>query len=140
MTKLSPLVNLELKAANLVVSRMMNGQSEPVLSVAKDCFTGGGQMGELMRFIDWSKTPIGAVESWSLALRMMVSFLLVNRFPMLLWAGPNFCQIYNDPYRMVLGRKHPGSLLYLLAGDRKQAHLAGAAGIETGKAESTIEV
>jgi hypothetical protein len=30
----------------------MNGQSEPVLSVANDCLTGGGQMGELMRSIE----------------------------------------------------------------------------------------
>jgi PAS domain S-box-containing protein len=83
----------------------MNGQTEPVSFGAKDSFTGGGRMGELMRSIDWSKTPIGAVESWSPSLRMMVSFLLVNRFPLLLWWGPNFCQIYNDPYRMVLGKK-----------------------------------
>jgi signal transduction histidine kinase len=88
----------------------MNGQTEPVSFGAKDSFTGGGRMGELMRSIDWSKTPIGAVESWSPSLRMMVSFLLVNRFPLLLWWGPNFCQIYNDPYRMVLGKKHPGSM------------------------------
>src|ERR1700736_152016 len=88
----------------------MNGQSEPILSVANDCLTGGGQMGELMRSIEWSKTPIGAVESWSPALRMMVRLLLANRFPLLLWWGPRYCQLYNDPYRPVLGDKHPASM------------------------------
>ena len=68
----------------------MNGQSEPVLSVANDCLTGGGQMGELMRSIEWSKTSIGAVGSWSPALRMMVRLLLANRFPLLLWLAPHY--------------------------------------------------
>ena len=33
--------------------------------------------------------------------------MLVNRFPMLLWWGPQFCQLYNDAYRPILGAKHP---------------------------------
>jgi signal transduction histidine kinase len=41
---------------------------------------------------------------------MMVSFLLANRFPLLLWWGPRYVQLYNDPYRPVLGTKHPRSL------------------------------
>jgi hypothetical protein len=60
---------------------------------------GGGEMGTLIRTMDWSKTPIGPVAAWSPSLRMMVSFLLANRFPLLLWWGPEFCQVYNDPYQ-----------------------------------------
>ena len=67
-------------------------------------------MGALMRSMDWSKTPIGAVESWSPVLRMMVRLLLANGFPLLLWWGPRYCQLYNDPYRPVLGDKHPASM------------------------------
>ncbi|HJU17667.1 MAG TPA: response regulator [Stellaceae bacterium] len=77
---------------------------------AAACLAGGGEMGTLMRATDWAKTPIGPVESWSQSLRMMVSFLLANRFPLLLWWGPQFCQLYNDPYRPVLGTKHPSSM------------------------------
>lgn len=88
----------------------MNGWTKPVLSVAKDCFTHGGRTGELMRGIDWSKTPIGAVSSWSPALRMMVSFLLANRFPSILRWGSNFCQLYNDAFLPMLGNKHPRSM------------------------------
>ena len=76
----------------------------------EDCLDGGGEMGALMRSIDWSKTAIGAVETWSPALRTVVRILLANRFPLLLWWGPSYIQIYNDPYRPVLGAKHPGSL------------------------------
>ena len=57
---------------------------------------GGGKMGELIRDTDWTRTPLGAAPSWSPALRMIVRFLLANRFPQLLWWGPEFCSIYND--------------------------------------------
>jgi PAS domain S-box-containing protein len=68
---------------------------------------GGGEMGSLIRALDWSKTPLGAPETWPPSLRMMVSLLLANRFPLLLWWGPQYIQIYNDAYRPVLGTKHP---------------------------------
>ena len=42
---------------------------------------GGGEMGDRIRALDWSRTPIGPMESWSPALRMMVRFLLANRVP-----------------------------------------------------------
>ena len=71
---------------------------------------GGGEMGSLIRSFDWSKTPIGPVEKWSPSLRMMVSFLLANRFPLLLWWGSRYISIYNDAYRPILGTKHPWAL------------------------------
>jgi PAS domain S-box-containing protein len=79
-------------------------------SGADEVFAGGGEMGALIRAMDWSQTPIGPVGSWSPALRMMVRFLLANRFPLLLWWGPQYVSIYNDPYRPVLGAKHPWAL------------------------------
>ncbi|MGH6795523.1 MAG: GAF domain-containing protein [Methylocella sp.] len=77
---------------------------------APNFLAGGGEMGALMRTFDWSKTPIGPVENWSRTLRMMVSFLLANRFPLLLWWGPQYASIYNDAYRPILGNKHPRSM------------------------------
>jgi PAS domain S-box-containing protein len=74
------------------------------------CLAGGGEMGAAMRALDWSQTPIGPVASWSPSLRMMVRFLLANRFPLLLWWGPQYVSIYNDAYRPVLGTKHPWAL------------------------------
>ncbi len=64
-------------------------------------------MGALMRSFDWSKTPLGPVETWSPALKVTTQLLLANSFPMLLWWGPDFIQIYNDAYTPVLGDKHP---------------------------------
>lgn len=71
---------------------------------------GGGAMGALMRATEWSETSLGPAESWSPALRMMVKFLLANRFPQLLWWGPQFCCLYNDAYVPILGAKHPWAI------------------------------
>ncbi len=79
--------------------------------LAKDIFADGGEMGALMRGFDWSNTALGPLEQWSPTLRMMTRFLLMNRFPLLLWWGPQFCQLYNDAYRPVLGKKHPHAAL-----------------------------
>ncbi|HET6936478.1 MAG TPA: histidine kinase dimerization/phospho-acceptor domain-containing protein, partial [Candidatus Angelobacter sp.] len=75
-----------------------------------NCLAGGGEMGALMRSMDWSHTPIGPVETWSPALRMLVRLLLVNRFQLFLWWGPSFCQIYNDASHSIMGKKHPKSM------------------------------
>jgi PAS domain S-box-containing protein len=79
-------------------------------STARDFLSGGGEMGELIRSLDWSNTPIGVPDTWSPALRALVGILLVNRFPMLLWWGPDYISIYNDAYIPVLGQKHPWGL------------------------------
>jgi PAS domain S-box-containing protein len=68
----------------------------------------GGEMGDRIRAKDWSKTPIGAMDAWSPSLRRMVGFVITNRFPQLLWWGPQFCSLYNDAYAPILGTKHPG--------------------------------
>jgi GAF domain-containing protein len=36
--------------------------------------------------------------------------MLRARFPFILWWGPEFVQIYNDPYRPIPGDKHPESM------------------------------
>ena len=73
-------------------------------------FAGGGEMGQVMRAMDWSRTPLGPTEQWSPTHRMMVGVLLANRFTLLRWWGPNYVQLYNDAYRPVLGTKHPRSM------------------------------
>lgn len=78
------------------------GTQSPIKS-----FFSGGEMAKLISEFDWSATPIGPPESWSESLKNLVNMMLVNRFPMLLWWGEQYIQIYNDPYIPVLGMKHP---------------------------------
>jgi len=79
-------------------------------AVARDCLAGGGDMGALMRAVDWSTTPLGPIEQWPQSLRTAVSIMLESRFAMVVAWGAEFRFFYNDRYRPVLGTKHPASL------------------------------
>lgn len=67
------------------------------------------EMGNLIRAKDWSKTPVGAIDSWPQSLRTTLSIILNSKFPMFLWWGPELICFYNDAYRPSLGEngKHP---------------------------------
>ncbi|HZR36000.1 MAG TPA: ATP-binding protein [Nevskia sp.] len=67
-------------------------------------------MEQLIGGFDWSSTPVGPARGWSPTLRMMVQQMLANRFPLLLWWGPQYISIYNDAYIPILGAKHPWAL------------------------------
>ena len=72
---------------------------------------GGGEMGELVRAFDWTRTPVGGTEQWSGSLRTTLGILLHSRHPMFLWWGPDLVQFYNDGYRQSLGAdRHPAAL------------------------------
>jgi signal transduction histidine kinase/DNA-binding response OmpR family regulator len=67
-------------------------------------------MADRVRGFDWSNTPLGPSQKWPPALRTTVDVMIANRFPQLLWWGPDYISIYNDAYIPVLGRKHPDAL------------------------------
>ncbi|WPO77716.1 PAS domain-containing protein [Flavobacterium sp. KACC 22761] len=77
-----------------------------------DFLSNGGEMGALTRTKDWSKTPVGAVETWPQSLRTTLGILLHSKFPMFLFWGPDHICFYNDAYRPSLGKegKHPDIL------------------------------
>jgi len=72
--------------------------------------SGGGEMGKLIRSMDWSKTALGPIEDWPQSLRTSVSLCLSSTFPILIAWGPETIQIYNDSYRPICGAKHPESM------------------------------
>src|SRR5258708_5009464 len=76
-------------------------------SKPEDWLSGGGEMGKLIRSMDWSRTPLGRIESWSQSLRTTVSLCLASNFPIALVWGPKHVQIYNDGYWPICGEKHP---------------------------------
>ncbi|MEO6445548.1 MAG: hypothetical protein ABIZ91_19945 [Gemmatimonadaceae bacterium] len=72
---------------------------------------GGGEMGKLMRTLDWGKTAVGPAEGWPQSLRTALSILLETGFPLYIAWGPEFTQFYNDGYRPILGStKHPAAM------------------------------
>src|SRR6266404_2814089 len=72
----------------------------------QDWLVGGGEMGKLIRSMDWSATSLGPIESWSQSLRTTVSLCLASNFPIALVWGPKHVQIYNDGYWPICGENH----------------------------------
>jgi PAS domain S-box-containing protein len=71
---------------------------------------GGGEMGSLIRSMDWSKTALGPVETWPQSLRTTVNICLASDLPICVIWGPGLVQLYNDAYRVICGNKHPRSM------------------------------
>jgi PAS domain S-box-containing protein len=86
--------------------------SRPPLPMTDDLswLDGGGEMGALIRAMDWSATPLGSLAEWPQSLRTSVSLCLSSTFPILVAWGPDHIQIYNDAYRPICGAKHPSAM------------------------------
>src|SRR5215212_3927103 len=71
---------------------------------------GGGEMGKVIRSMDWTETPLGPIEAWPQSLRTTVSLCLASNFPINIIWGEGHNQIYNDGYRGVCGAAHPRAM------------------------------
>jgi len=85
--------------------------SRPTASLSKGFmeFTeAGGELGRLMRSVDWRKSSVGPFESWPQSLKTALSICLGSRFPMLIWWGRDLTVFYNDAYiPFAAPAKHP---------------------------------
>ena len=69
---------------------------------------GGGQMGELIRQLDWRATPLGDLACWPDGLRTAVDVMLDTRHPAALTWGAEMIFLYNDGCAGLLSPdKHP---------------------------------
>lgn len=65
-------------------------------------------MARRMREFDWSRTPIGPIESWPQSLKTSVNLILNSQHPMWIGWGDDATFLYNDAYIAVLSiAKHP---------------------------------
>jgi len=78
--------------------------------LSESVFAGGGEMGVRMRALDWSATALGPLDRWPQSLRACVGVMLGSGYPMLVCWGPAYTMLYNDPYRPLIGTKHPAAL------------------------------
>lgn len=89
-------------------------QTRPLISPATpnslDFLSGGGEMGERIRSHDWRSTPLGAPEGWPQSLKTAVRIMLTSRQAFWLGWGPELTYLYNDPYKSIIGGKHPAAL------------------------------
>jgi signal transduction histidine kinase/DNA-binding response OmpR family regulator len=70
---------------------------------------GGGELGALMRAYDWTKTPLGPPRDWPRSLKTAVRIMLTSRQPFWLGWGPELTYLYNDPYKSIIGGRHPSA-------------------------------
>ena len=88
-----------------------NAVTSPASNSELGFLLGGGEMGALMRSLEWSKTAVGAIPTWPQSLKTALSILLDSGYPMYIAWGPEFTQFYNDAYRPILGeKKHPAAM------------------------------
>nr|WP_307437781.1 response regulator [Labrys monachus] len=71
---------------------------------------GGGEMGALMRAFDWEATPLGPAACWPRSLKTAIRIMLASRQPIWIGWGQELRFFYNDPYKSIIGGKHPDSL------------------------------
>ena len=84
----------------------MQDPHRPPLDVPVPRFAlGGGEMGAVLRALDWAATPLGALATWPQSLSTATSMMLNARHPMYIAWGPQLLLLYNDGYRQILGAK-----------------------------------
>ncbi len=72
---------------------------------------GGGKMGELIRGFNWEKTSLGSPENWPQSLKNLRSdYAYFHRQPIWIGWGKDLIKLYNDPYKAIVGGKHPWAL------------------------------
>lgn len=69
--------------------------------------SGGGELGELIRRFDWSRTPLGPLDQWPQSLKTATAILLRSPVPIVLLWGADGIMIYNDAYAVFGGVRHP---------------------------------
>jgi PAS domain S-box-containing protein len=79
-------------------------------SLTTNFLVGGGEMGELIRAYDWSATSLGEPQSWPQGLKTAIRIMLTSRQPIWIGWGPELLFFYNDPYKSIIGGKHPVAL------------------------------
>jgi hypothetical protein len=63
---------------------------------AKQVFSAGGELGERIRLLDWSSTPMGPISTWPQSLKTAVRILITSRYSMWMGWGPDLIFLYND--------------------------------------------
>jgi len=59
---------------------------------------GGGEIGALVRELDWSKTSLGPISAWPVHLKATISLMLPAQAQIVLFWGREFVALYNDAY------------------------------------------
>ena len=62
---------------------------------------------QFARGIDWAATSLGPIGNWAADLRGMCNLIMASPHPAAMYWGPEYVSIYNEPYILLAGQKHP---------------------------------
>lgn len=65
---------------------------------------------EFVLNFDWGSTELGPINEWSTELRRMTNILMSDPRPAAMYWGKHRTMLYNQPYVVVMGQKHPGMM------------------------------
>jgi PAS domain S-box-containing protein len=73
-------------------------------------FPGHSELAGLLNGLNWAGTPIGPPELWPQSLKTAVRIMLTSQQPIWIGWGGELIYLYNDPYKSIIGGKHPWAL------------------------------
>jgi signal transduction histidine kinase len=76
----------------------------------RNFLNGGGELGARIRAFDWTRTPLGPPEQWPTGLKTAIRIMLTSRQAMWIGWGAELTYLYNDPYKAIIGGKHPAAI------------------------------
>ncbi len=82
-------------------------RTPPVPAAVHAFLSGGGACATLIAALDWSATPLGAIEGWPQSLRTATALVLRSPVPMAMLWGTDGVMLYNDAYSQIAGKRHP---------------------------------
>jgi PAS domain S-box-containing protein len=88
----------------------MAGELTPRSDPSLDWLVGGGETGESMRALDWSRTVLGPLGAWPTSLRTATGIALGSSLPTAIAWGPSGALVYNEAYAKLLGARHPSAM------------------------------
>ncbi|MCR6650852.1 MAG: hypothetical protein NVV73_04835 [Cellvibrionaceae bacterium] len=79
-------------------------------SAAAELFTGRDETAEYMRQFPWESTALGPVDQWPQSLKTAIRIMMTSRQPIWIGWGEDLIYLYNDPYKSIIGGRHPWAL------------------------------
>src|SRR5512143_399209 len=97
--------------SQVAASGSMDGQTQANPGNELDrLFLGNSELAGPMRSYAWANTPIGPPQSWPESLKTAVRIMLTSRQPIWIGWGRELIYFYNDPYKSIIGGRHPWAL------------------------------
>ena len=106
---------MERRGSNLLKDASVKSTDRPTAAVAdtpadRGALKATGRVADLVRTVDWSRSPLGPPDRWPATLHTVVELMLASQFPMFVAWGDDLGFLYNDAYAVILGKKHPAAL------------------------------